>query len=480
MNFFWKIFFSTIMIASVTFSVGCYYLINSQFRSSLSREISAAYEENDILRYALTQEFKKEYVMSYYSLGQYNLVMDDKQIVEQIAKSTTINTSKGNIPFRLSDSSFQTVFNSTNVDLDNHILKQLDFDKRGYEIVQSGHNYYLHTAGPVTLQGEILYLENFRNIGFLFKNRSEQYTSFQYLLYTMILVGAAVVFLVTHWLTKPLKNLSLATKQIANGHLDQRVEIQSNDEIGKLSNDFNKMAVKLEQTVEELKDASRRQVDFIGSFAHELKTPLTSMIGYADMLRSKRMDQEQIIVSANYIFQEGKRLEALSMKLLEMIVLKKQDFVIKRIFAKSYFDEIIGIMQPVLKNENIDLVTSAEEAILKIEPDLMKTVCFNLLDNARKSIDQSGKIVFSGMWVEDEYQISIEDNGKGMEESELSKITEAFYMVDKSRAKALGGVGLGLAICADIVKIHHARMEFTSSPKKGTRVAIRLEGAKKI
>ncbi len=160
--------------------------------------------------------------------------------------------------------------------------------------------------------------------------------------------------------------------------------------------------------------------------------------------------------------------------------MKKQDFVIKRIFAKSYFDEIIGIMQPVLKNENIDLVTSTEEAILMIEPDLMKTVCFNLLDNARKSIDQSGKIVFSGMWVEDEYQISIEDNGKGMEESELSKITEAFYMVDKSRAKALGGSGLGLAICADIVKIHHARMEFTSSPKKGTRVAIRLEGAKKV
>jgi signal transduction histidine kinase len=288
------------------------------------------------------------------------------------------------------------------------------------------------------------------------------------------------VFIVTRWLTKPLKYLSRATRQIANGHFDQRVKVQSSDEIGKLSKDFNKMAVKLEQTVEELKDASRRQEDFIGSFAHELKTPLTSMIGYADMLRSKKMDQEQIIISANYIFEEGKRLESLSMKLMEMIVLRKQDFVMKRIFAKSYFNEVMGIMQPALTEGNIELVTLAEEAILQIEPDLMKTVCLNLLDNARKSMDHGGKIMFSGRWIEEEYQISVEDTGKGMEESELSKITEAFYMVDKSRARAQGGAGLGLAICADIVKMHHAKMELTSSPGKGTCVVIRLGGAKRI
>lgn len=231
--------------------------------------------------------------------------------------------------------------------------------------------------------------------------------------------------------------------------------------------------------MDELKDASRRQEDFIGSFAHELKTPLTSMIGYADMLRSKKMDQEQIILSANYIFEEGKRLESLSMKMLEMIVLKKQDFDRKRVSARDYFGGISGLILAVLMDENVELITNFEEAILPIEPDLMKTVCMNLLDNARKSMDHGGKITFIGRWFEEEYQISVEDTGKGMEESELSKITEAFYMVDKSRARAQGGAGLGLAICSDIIRMHHAKMEFTSSPGNGTRVTIKLSGGKK-
>ena len=481
MSFFWKIFFSTILIASATFSIGSYYLIDSQFRSSLSREIAAAFEENDILRYSLTHEFETVYTMPNHSEQFYEeLLMAEKQIIQKVAQSVTINTSKGTIPFRLNDSSFQTVFSSSNIDVDNHMLKQLASDQKGYEIVKSGSNYYLHTAGPLTYHGEVLYLENFRNITFLFKNRSEQYKSFYYLVLTMIIACGVIVFIVIRWLTKPLKHLSRATKQIANGHFDQRVKIQSRDEIGRLSKDFNKMAVKLEQTVEELRDASRRQEDFIGSFAHELKTPLTSMIGYADMLRSKKMNQEQIMISANYIFEEGKRLESLSMKLMEMIVLKKQNFAMQQIFAKRYFDEIRGVIQPALGEEKIELITMAEEAILQIEPDLMKTVCLNLLDNARKSMDCGGKIIFSGRWVEEEYRISVEDTGKGIEESELSKITEAFYMVDKSRARAQGGAGLGLAICADIVKMHHARMEFTSRPGKGTCVAIRLGGAKKV
>lgn len=480
MNFFWKIFFSTIVIASVTFSIGSYFLIDSQFRSSLSREISAAFEENDILCYALTQEFKTEYTMPYHSEKYYELVLAEKQIIEKIAQSVTINTSKGNIPFRLNDDSFRTIFSSSTLDIDNQMLSWLSSDKKGYEIVKSSHDYYLHTASPLIFQQETLYLENFRNITFLFENRSEQYKRFNYLVLTMIIMCGAVVFLVTRWLTKPLKYLSRATRQIANGHFDQRVKLLSRDEIGKLSKDFNKMAVKLEQTVEELKDATRRQEDFIGSFAHELKTPLTSMIGYADMLRSKKMDQEQIVLSADYIFKEGKRLESLSMKLLEMIVLQKQDFTMKRVFAMDYFDEIGGIMYPALKEENIELITFAEDAVLQIEPDLMKTVCMNLLDNARKSMDYGGKIVFSGRWCEDEYRISVEDTGKGMKESELSKITEAFYMVDKSRARAQGGAGLGLAICADIVRMHHAKMEFASSPGKGTCVTILLREAKKI
>lgn len=119
---------------------------------------------------------------------------------------------------------------------------------------------------------------------------------------------------------------------------------------------------------------------------------------------------------------------------------------------------------------------AAEEAPLWIEPDLMKTVCLNLLDNARKSIESSGHISFTGKAEAGGYRITISDNGKGIEEKELSRITEAFYMADQSRSRAKGGAGLGLTIASQIIGIHQAEMAFDSTPGKGTSVSILLKG----
>ncbi len=403
-----------------------------------------------------------------------------KELIGKIAQSVTINTSNGTIHFRLNDSDYKTVFTGTNINIDNNILKQLSSNKKGYEIVKSDSQYYIHAARPIDVQNETMYLENFRNITFLFEGRSEQYKIFYYVMFAMIALSGIVVFIVSSWLTKPLKKLSQATKQISEGDFEQRVIIQSRDEFGKLSKDFNTMVIKLEHMVKELKESSRRQEDFVGSFAHELKTPLTSIIGYADMMRSKRMDPEQILLSANYIFQEGKRLESLSMKLMDIIVLKKLDFIMKRTYAKDFFASIQGIMLPVLEKENIEFTVYAEDAVLQIEPDLMKTVCINLLDNARKSMEQGGHIEFLGKWISDRYIFIVRDTGKGMEKSEIGKITEAFYMVDKSRSREQGGAGLGLAISSEILKLHGAEMKFQSSPGKGTCVTVYLKGAERV
>lgn len=98
--------------------------------------------------------------------------------------------------------------------------------------------------------------------------------------------------------------------------------INNEDEIGQLTKDFNTMAKRLSIMVKELQEEVERREMFMGNFAHELKTPLTSIIGYGDMLRSKRLSEEEIINYSNLIVEEGKRLEVISMKLLELIVLK--------------------------------------------------------------------------------------------------------------------------------------------------------------
>jgi signal transduction histidine kinase len=263
---------------------------------------------------------------------------------------------------------------------------------------------------------------------------------------------------------------------MAAGELTERVPVRGDDELAQLSEDFNTMAAQLEIQVQELKDAAQRQEDFIGSFAHEIKTPLTSIIGYADLLRSRPATAEQVREAAGYIFNEGRRLESLSRKLMDLIVLDKQDFSLHPVPMDAFLQRVGGALRPALEQQGICLTVQAESAKIPLEPDLMETVFLNLLDNARKSMDHGGRIALEGLIEGDGYCIRVSDEGKGIPASELERITEAFYMVDKSRARAQGGAGLGLAICQRIVALHGGVMEFQSTEGVGTCVRVHLKG----
>lgn len=254
-----------------------------------------------------------------------------------------------------------------------------------------------------------------------------------------------------------------------------RARVESRDEFGDLAADFNHMADSLEQQFQELEDAAQRQEDFIGSFAHELKTPLTSMIGYADMLRTQEMTQEEQFQAANYIFKEGKRLEALSLKLLDLMVVKNQELELRLVNTKWLGENIQGLLQPSLKKAGLSLKVLVEEERILLEPDLMKTVLLNLLDNGRKAMDgKAGTLYLLGRREKEGFVFYVRDMGKGIPKEELSRITEAFYMVDKSRSRQQGGAGLGLSICQEIVRQHGGRLEFQSTLGKGTVVRLIL------
>ena len=336
---------------------------------------------------------------------------------------------------------------------------------------------YLHAASPLALEDGVLYLENCREISSLFQDRSEQYRSFFTLV--LVLTGAvgALSLAVAAMLLRPLGRLSAATRQMAAGELDQRVTVRGDDEIAQLSADFNVMALRIRRQVRELRDAARRQEDFIGSFAHEIKTPLTSIIGYADLLRSRPATEEQVRQSAGYIFSEGRRLEALSRKLLDLVVLDRQDFPLRPMPLDVFLGRVGGAMAPALEQAGVRLTVRAGSILALMEPDLMETVCLNLLDNARKAMESGGEILLEGLLEERCPVIRVTDSGKGIPAEELSRVTEAFYMVDKSRARAQGGAGLGLALCRRIVDLHGGALELQSRPGEGTRVTVRLRGA---
>ena len=467
MKLFWKLFCSMVLITTLACDVGGYVLIDTQFRASLEREVSALYEENDLLRYALAQE------LAFHPLYS-------RRELAAAAKGISISTSRGTVAFRLSGEKGKPLGGSGQLPVEaGPLTASLPQGRRGWvmDALADG-RVYLHAASPLVLEDGVLYLENCREVSGLFQDRSEQYRSFFTLV--LVLTGAvgALSLAVAAMLLRPLGRLSAATRRMAEGELDQRVAVRGDDEIALLSADFNVMSHRIQRQVQELRDAARRQEDFIGSFAHEIKTPLTSMIGYADLLRSRPATEEQVRQSAGYIFSEGRRLEALSRKLLDLVVLDRQDFPLRPVPLDVFLGRVAGAMAPALEQAGVRLTVRAQPVPALMEPDLMETVCLNLLDNARKAMEGGGDLLLEGLSEEGRPVIRVTDSGKGIPAEELERVTEAFYMVDKSRSRAQGGAGLGLALCRRIVDLHGGTLELESTPGQGTRVTVRLKGGK--
>ena len=464
MKLFWKLFCSMVILTVLSSSLGGYILISSQFHTSLDREVAAVYEENDLLRYSLTREM-------------HNQPISSPEELAALTGNISITTGRGTVIFRISTQNGDTIASNGIIPLPAAELTiKLPEGQRGWVLTDTADGrIYLHAASPLTLENDTLYLENCREVSSLFTTRSEQYQLYFYIMLGLTLATGIVSFLISALILRPLSRVSSAARKMAAGRLDVRVKVKSRDELGRLAANFNIMAARLETHVEDLKKAAKRQEDFIGSFAHEIKTPLTSIIGYADLLRSRPSTPDEVFESAGYIFREGQRLEALSRKLMDLIVLNRQDFTLRPVSMELFLKRVGGALQPTLSAQGIYLRLHIEQDTIPLEPDLMETVLMNLLDNARKAMDYGGIISLEGFQEPDGYCIRVTDNGKGIPAGELNRITEAFYMVDKSRSRAKGGAGLGLAICQRIVTLHGGTLEFKSMQGAGTQACVHLK-----
>ncbi|MCD7902929.1 MAG: HAMP domain-containing histidine kinase [Oscillospiraceae bacterium] len=275
------------------------------------------------------------------------------------------------------------------------------------------------------------------------------YGSYVLFLVLSVLLGGFFVYVVTWFIT------SAETKEMRL----QKVRISE-----------------LERGMDNLENVASRREEFIASFAHELKTPLTAIIGYADMLRSKDMTPKSRFTAAGYIFSEGKRLEALSLKLMDIIVAGRQEFELKRFEVGYFIRNIAAVTVPSLSEDGITLDMRWEPGVIEVEPDLFKTLLINLVDNARKASRRNSAIELFGKVKDDGYAIYVRDHGRGMPQEELSRITEPFYMIDKSRSRAQNGAGLGLALCQRIAELHATKLEYESEEGKGTTVRILVNG----
>lgn len=442
-----------------------FYFVNYVFETSLEREVGQAMDESSIISFAF--ETAALSVPAKYS------VLPDST-VEEIAANLERGGQSASRLLRISDEEKNKLYASDGFEMDDALLGQTGKNIKAYQITQANGRYYVHTGTTVNALNRILYLETMKDISEVFTERAMGFFLYRQVTIVMLLAGTVIMLVITSFLTKPIRRLTKATKKMAAGDYAYRARQVSRDELGQLTCDFNQMAEALAHNIDKLEEEIAAKEEFMGAFAHELKTPLTAIIGYADMLRSHKLDEEKSFMSANYIYTEGKRLEAMSLRLLDIIVAGKKEADLQVFSVEMIFDYL---KEMFAENKEMVFRFRYEKAEVVAEPNLIKTVLVNLIDNAAKASETGGVIEIDGYDQTDSYRFAVKDYGIGIAREEQHKITQAFYMVDKSRARSKNGAGLGLALCAEILKIHGSVLEIESEKGEGARFSFVLPKA---
>lgn len=458
MKFSFKILLCTIVIMAAALGVGGYVFVNYVFDTSMEREIGQAMDESSILKFAFE-------TAALNIPSKYDVLQDST--VEQIGSNLEKGQGEGRL-LRLSDEDKQLLYASEDFCGDSALLEQITENTRIYRLIGDGDRYYVQTGTVINALDRILYLETMKDVTQVFEERTKGFAVYRKVMLVMLLCSSVVMLFISHWLTKPIRLLTRATKQMAGGDYSYRARQISKDEMGQLTRDFNVMANALEENIHMLENEIRAREDFIAAFSHELKTPLTAIIGYADLLRSRKLDDEKHFLSANYIYTEGKRLETMSFRLLDMIVTKRGEMELQRVETAQLFQYLQDMYA---ENKEMQFDITYEECRINAEINLLKTVLINLVDNAIKASEAGQSIEIKGVKESAGYRFAVRDYGVGIPAEECKKITEAFYMVDKSRSRSRNGAGLGLALCTSILELHNSRLEIESVLGEGSKIS---------
>lgn len=221
---------------------------------------------------------------------------------------------------------------------------------------------------------------------------------------------------------------------------------------------------------EKLQALNDRQSRFVADLTHELKTPLTSMIGYADLLRSAPLDESRRRAAADAIYHESTRLESLSQQLLALQGLQTDGVTLGSVPVAAVFADVARS----LPDAALDCDAPAGAAV-RADRVLLADLLRNLVLNALHAEPKDGTVHLTCAEAGGQWRLTVRDNGCGIPAGALPHLTEPFYRVDKARARANGGSGVGLALCAEIAAAFGTKLEFESTPGEGTTVAIFLQ-----
>lgn len=293
-------------------------------------------------------------------------------------------------------------------------------------------------------------------------------------LYGMLFCGllAACLMLVLNRVFKPLKQISAASKSIAQGQYENRIKVKGTDELAEMAGSFNHMAEEIQSQMQQLATAAEQKQQFVDNLAHELRTPLTAIYGYAEYIQKVARTEEDRLFAAQYIMSETRRLQKIAYRLLDLATLRGNKIELCEVPMDKLIHEVEQSVSMKAAERGIRMTCECRFDTLLCDADLVHILLVNLVENAIKACGSDGIIHLSATLENGRKIISVHDNGKGMTEEHLHHITEAFYRVDSSRSRSQGGAGLGLTLCKQIALNHGAELSFSSEPDIGTTAKV--------
>lgn len=286
----------------------------------------------------------------------------------------------------------------------------------------------------------------------------------------VIIVGG-VLLLFSRMLVRPLVEMKHATKAIADGQYDVALPVRGHDEVAQL-------AASIQHMSGQIRFYQAQRNEFLADIGHELRTPITYMKGYAEVLRDAPDVGEEGRAYARTIYEQSVRLQRLVQDLFDLARMEHGDlsFVAERFRLEEAVTDTLSLVEGQMDERNIRLVYTPPSAPVYIEGDRhrISQVLLNVLENARRYVPEGEMVSVRVKQIGEQAVVEIADTGPGIPAGELPYVMERLYRVEKSRSQETGGSGLGLAISQEIMKKHRGILRVRSAEGKGTIFTIEL------
>ncbi len=454
-----RIFISILMVSLTALTISSAYLINKSHLNNIDREQSRSLNEFDYIRSSITNGI--------------NLTTASEDTIRPLMDRYGEYYEKRDIRLALFLDG-KILFDNTGLRTDQQKdLLTVDAKTKLVHVTEHGSGHDILVAGVLhpERQAVLLYA---RDITALYQTRISNIRMAMLLGVFLFLLLGSLSYLYSRWITKPVGILSKGAAAISGGDYSIRIP-ESKDEFKDVANAFNHMASAIEARTSELEERAKELQEFIDDLSHEMNTPMTSIQGYAEFLKNANATEKQKAQAAEHIRLQSGKIKDMFNKLMLLTITREQPPEFTEVDLTELFAELENTFQVQLTEHHITLIKETSIFTLKADRTLLLMLLTNLVKNSLQALSDGGRIRVRAYQDLDSLILEVSDNGIGIPQDKISQVTNPFFRVDKSRSRRTGGAGLGLSICRNIARLHHAELTIASREGEGTTIRIIFE-----